>query len=144
MEKKQYQTAGRTALVDYLKRVADAPPQTADEIYEGLAAEDDAPGKSSVYRLLSALSESGEVRRFRADAENGGFVYQYVGTAGGCDGHLHLQCLVCGRISHLKCHCSAEISARMRQDHGFLVDNGRSVLYGTCAACATHAKGGQR
>ncbi|MBE6595893.1 MAG: transcriptional repressor [Ruminococcaceae bacterium] len=143
MEKKQYQTVGRAALIRYLKRVCEAPPQTADEIYAGLSVEGDAPGKSSVYRILSALAASGEVRRSRSDAEHGGFVYQYVGAAGGCDGHLHLQCLVCGRISHLKCHCSTEISIKLLQDHGFRVDHGRSVLYGTCAACAAHAKGGQ-
>lgn len=138
MEKKQYQTAGRTALVEYLKRVAAAPPRTADEVYAGLAAEGSAPGKSSVYRLLSGLAESGEVRRFRT--EDGGSVYQYVGEDGDCAGHLHLQCLSCGKISHLKCHCSREIRDRLAESHGFLLDNGRSVLYGTCAICA---KGGR-
>ena len=131
MQKKEYQTTGRRALLQYLKTYTGAP-QDADEIFTGLRG---ACARSSVYRTLGALCESGVVRKFRADADGERYVYQYVGEGEHCDGHLHLQCLSCGRIAHLKCQCNEEISAHLMASHGFAVDSGHSVLYGTCASC---------
>ena len=142
-EKKHYQTAGRTALLTYLKKHTSDAPQAAHEIYRGLGGGASTPGRSSVYRMLGDLAQEGLVRRFRAGAESEGYVYQFVGTEGHCEGHLHLQCLACGKIAHLKCACNTEITAHLMKTHGFLVDSGRSVLYGTCAACAASAAGGQ-
>ncbi|MBQ9802045.1 MAG: transcriptional repressor [Clostridia bacterium] len=133
-EKKQYQTAGRRALLSYLKKYTTETPRTAEEIYLGLSCGERAPGRSSVYRMLGELSAAGTVRKCRAEGE--GYAYQFVGAEGDCHGHFHLQCLSCGRISHLKCACGTEISAHLLKTHGFLVDCGRSVLFGTCAACA--------
>ncbi|MBQ2773618.1 MAG: transcriptional repressor [Clostridia bacterium] len=132
--KKQYQTAGRTALLAYLKRETTETPQTADEIYRGVTAMEHAPGRSSVYRMLGEFAADGTVRKYQA--EGGGSVYQFVGEHADCGGHLHLQCISCGRVSHLKCDCSVEISLHLMKTHGFLVDSGRSVLYGTCSMCA--------
>ena len=136
--KKQYQTAGRVALLAYLKAEATETPQTADEIYGALRKTDHTPGRSSVYRMLGELAADGVVRKYQAKGR--GSVYQFVGEHADCGGHLHLQCLSCGRVSHLKCDCSAEISARLMKTHGFLVDSGRSVLYGTCFACVGGGK----
>lgn len=132
-EKKLYHTAGRTALLSYLKERASEAPETADEIYRGLVAAGTAPGRSSVYRMLSELAESGRVRKSRASGA--GYTYQLVSESYDCHGHLHLQCLSCGKVSHLKCDCSAEIAEHLLRMHGFAVDRGRSVLLGTCAAC---------
>ena len=132
--KKQYQTAGRTALLAYLKRETTETPQTADEIYGALMQAAHAPGRSSVYRMLGELAADGTVRKYQA--EGGGSVYQFVGAHADCGGHFHLQCLSCGRVSHLKCGCGSEIAAHLQRTHGFVVDQGHSVLYGTCAECA--------
>lgn len=137
--KKQYQTAGRTALLAYLKRETTETPQTADEIYGALLQAEHAPGRSSVYRMLGEFVADGTVRKYQA--EGGGSVYQFVGAHADCGGHLHLQCLSCGKVSHLKCDCSAEISHHLRKSHGFSVDSGRSVLYGTCSACVERGQG---
>lgn len=138
-EKKQYQTAGRKALLSYLKEYTGETPKTAEEIYLGLSCGERAPGRSSVYRMLGELSAAGMVRKCRADGE--GYAYQFVGVEGDCHGHFHLQCLSCGKISHLKCACSTEIAAQLFKNHGFAVDSGRSVLFGTCAVCAAGGNG---
>ena len=139
--KKQYQTAGRAALLAYLKRETTETPQTADEIYRGVTAMEHAPGRSSVYRMLSDLAADGTVRKYQA--EGGGSVYQFVGEHAACGTHLHVQCLSCGRVSHLKCACGDEITANLMKTHGFVIDRGRSVLFGTCQDCVkeggTHA-----
>lgn len=136
MANKQYRTAGRTSLTAYLMRQTKDKPQSADEIYRGLSADGNAPGRSSVYRQLNELSDAGEVRRFRADPGGDGFVYQYVGNEQTCDRHFHLRCLVCGRVEHLHCACAETLCEHLMAEHGFAVDSGHSVLYGTCAACA--------
>ena len=135
-QKKMYQTQGRVALLAYLKKRASEAPETADKIYQGLCAEGCAPGRSSVYRMLAELSESGAVRKSHTEGKTS--VYQ---LAGDCHGHLHLECLLCGKVSHLKCDCSAEIAAHLLKTHGFTVDSGKSLLLGVCAACeeARHA-----
>ncbi len=137
-KKRRYQTAGRAALVAYLKEKTAETPQSADEIYRCVTAAGAEIGRSSVYRLLGELSSEGVVRKYAA---KGGSVYQFVGERADCGGHLHLQCLSCGRVSHLKCDCSEEISSHLQKTHGFLVDSGRSVLLGTCAVCAGGGNG---
>ena len=137
-KKRRYQTAGRAALLAYLKEKTAEAPQSADEIYRCVTAAGAEIGRSSVYRLLGELSEAGTVRRSRV---GGASVYQFVGECADCGGHLHLQCLSCGRVSHLKCDCNEEISSHLRKTHGFFVDSGRSVLFGTCAACAGGGNG---
>lgn len=138
MEKKHYKTRGRTCLLAYLKSAASTTPQSAEEIFAALASGKDAPAQSSVYRMLGELCEAGEVKKFRAES---GYIYQYVGTGRSCEHHFHLQCTVCGEVSHLECGCSNEIAEHLFGKHGFSVDRGKSVLYGTCAHCA--AKGGE-
>ena len=138
MEKKHYQTKGRTCLLEYLKNEASATARSAEEILAALASDRGAPAQSSGYRMLAELCRSGEVRKFRAEA---GYIYQYVGTGRACEHHFHLQCTVCGEVSHLECACSNEIAEHLSRTHRFSVDRGRSVLYGTCAQCA--AKGGE-
>ena len=135
MEQKHYNTAGRERLTQYLRVHTANEPQNAEEIYNGLCADGKAPGRSSVYRLLAAMSAQGEVKRYRAPAPASGFLYQYAG-AHRCDAHFHLHCLQCGSVTHLECDCGAEIVAHLRERHGFVTDCGRSVLYGLCAACA--------
>ena len=137
-QKKRYQTAGRAALLAYLKAKTTDTPQGADEIYRQLCGTGAVLGRSTVYRLLGELSEAGAVRKYAA---KGGGVYQFVGERADCGGHLHLQCLSCGRVCHLKCDCNEEISSHLMKAHGFLMDSGSSVLLGTCAVCARGGSG---
>lgn len=141
MEKKHYQTSGRARLLDYLKSVAADPPKSADTLYLELdracSADGSAtPGRSSVYRMLATLCEEGDVKKFPAGDGDSSAVYQYVGTHRHCDSHFHLHCLSCGGITHLECSCSNEVADHLFASHGFNVNRGRSILYGTCAACA--------
>jgi Fur family ferric uptake transcriptional regulator len=140
MEKKHYNTAGRTRLAQHLKNVAAEPPKSAEELYSGLLsscrnAGVAAPGRSSVYRMLSEMYDEGEVAKLPAK-DGDGFVYQYVGNAHRCHTHFHLHCTVCGRVTHLECKCGDAIAEALSASHQFSVDRGRSVLYGLCAACA--------
>lgn len=141
MEQKHYNTAGRTKLLQYLAANATDTPRSAEDIYADLSRKEGAPGYSSVYRLLSKLANEGCVRRLRAPAPARGYLFQYTG-AHDCRAHFHLHCLSCGSVTHLECDCGNEIASHLFSRHGFATDPGRSVLYGTCAACQTAIKGG--
>ena len=138
MQKKHYQTAARSALLAYLATNSEHP-QSAEEIRRGLTAQGHAVGQSTVYRLLADLCAGGAVKKYHAGKEGEGFVYAFVGAHRHCEHHLHLQCVRCGAVRHLECDYNTHLSEHLRTEHGFLVDCGRSVLLGLCAAC-TEAK----
>ncbi len=133
-----YRTRGRQRLLSFLY---DHPDKqfTAAELYRELSGDDGIcpVGKSSLYRQLAGLCDDGTVRKYRSDKEDS-FVYQFVGQ-GDCSHHFHLKCLVCGRLIHLECSLSNDLLAHIREDHGFRVDSGRSILYGCCEACAARS-----
>ncbi len=138
MQRNQYQTAGRRALVEFLEANPDRQ-LTAEEIYRALC-ECTPIGKSSVYRLLGELADAAVVRKFQSDAHSS-CVYQYVGKACDCSDHFHEKCVKCGKIQHLDCHATADFIRHLAAEHGFAVNCGASVLYGVCADC--QRKGGE-
>ena len=52
-----------------------------------------------------------------------------------CHYHFHLKCLRCGQLIHMDCRLMKEMQKHIETDHGFLVDSGKSVLYGLCPKC---------
>ncbi len=143
-----YKTSGRERLLRFLEAHPDTP-YTVDELAQALHAgvSDSAMpargGKSSLYRQLSELVADGTVRRDRevherADAHadrHAAAVYRYIPRPD-CARHLHLQCMTCGRLLHLDCTLTEGLLSHIQTDHHFLVNMGKSVLYGQCDACA--------
>ena len=132
-----YKTAGRQRLLDFLESHPDRQ-FPVDELTEELGRLSEAgvgrSSKSTLYRHLSELCDEGTVRKYRSDIQSA-YVYQYVGR-GDCCHHFHLKCLSCGALVHLECTVSEELLSHISSDHHFKVDSGRSILYGTCEACA--------
>lgn len=132
-----YKTAGRQRLLDFLESHPDRQ-FPVDELTEELDRLSDVgngrSSKSTLYRHLSELCDEGTVRKYRSDTQSA-YVYQYVGR-GDCCHHFHLKCLSCGALVHLECTVSEELLSHISSDHHFKVDSGRSILYGTCEACA--------
>ncbi len=133
--KKSYHTEGKERLYNFMSTHPDVH-YTVDEICKMLNGDDSA--KSSVYRNLSALCDDGRVRKFRSEGQNS-FVFQYVGKGSGCEDHFHLKCLSCGRLIHLECKYSDEMREHIKENHGFEIDSGRSILYGLCENCLKKA-----
>ena len=132
-----YQTQGRKKLLSFLLKYPDRQ-FTVDELHSAMTeAEADGEastgGRSSLYRQLSKLCDEGCVRKYRADHQ-ASFTYQYVGGLDCCH-HFHLQCVVCGEVTHLECTVSDELLAHIAEHHRFRIDSGRSMLYGLCADC---------
>ena len=139
-----YKTPGRTRLLHFLQNHPDRQ-FSADELAieldqpseppSALPAAPEKTSKSTLYRHLSELCREGSVRKYRSDTQSA-YVYQYVGR-GDCCHHFHLKCVECGALVHLECTVSETLLSHISTDHGFLVDSGRSILYGICEACAT-------
>lgn len=125
-----YETKGKRKILSLLAEHPDRQ-MTAEDIF--IALGNDAPGQSSVYRILSSLSSTGQVRRERREGGEGYF-YQFAENLG-CDKHFHLKCSKCGKTVHLKCAISDELVEHIFKKHGFIIDSGRSVLYGRCVGC---------
>lgn len=131
-----YETKGKRRILSLLAENPDRQ-MTAEDIFVALG--NDAPGQSSVYRILSSLSKTGQVRRSMREGGEGYF-YQFAENLG-CDKHFHLKCLKCGKTVHLKCQISDELVEHILKEHGFVIDSGRSVLYGHCAVCEEDTDG---
>lgn len=98
----------------------------------------DGAGESTLYRHLSRLVASGQVRRL-CDGHTRHFSYQYIGEDT-CAAHLHLKCTVCGRLIHLEGTLTRALENALRAQTGFETDDRNTLLYGRCAACVARGK----
>ena len=136
----RYQTEQKKQLIAFL---AEHKNQqfSAEELSEMLAAAsgngEKAPGKSTVYRLVSSLAEEGVLRRFPKSGGRG-WLYQFHQMTG-CTGALHLKCSKCGMLLHLTKEESDSLLRQIRTLRGFTVNSDASVLYGLCETCESRA-----
>ncbi|MDR1580564.1 MAG: transcriptional repressor [Synergistaceae bacterium] len=111
---------------------------TADEIVDILKSRRTPVAKSTVYRSLAVLEESGEVRKYFLSEFNSA-CYQFVADAKTCAEHYHLMCVLCGKVVHFE---SAELGRAFQEiksaqkPGGFFVDGRRTVFYGQCGECS--------
>ena len=127
-----YHTDQKERLLDYLGQ--NATRQLRME--EIVSALDGRVGKSTVYRLMRSLVGEGSVRRFELGRT---IYYQYlVGAA--CDSHLHLKCIVCGRMQHLDCSVSTFLRRQILATDRFELDDKLTLLFGRCAKCRALAE----
>lgn len=130
-----YNTEQKKQLIDFMTRHAQtafSAEQAAQEMESELG--ENAPGKSTVYRLLSRLCDEGKVKRFSQRGERQSY-YQIV-AGKHCDRHFHLKCTRCGRLLHMSDEESEKLVSEILSASDFLIDRENTVLYGVCAKCA--------
>ncbi|MBP3381693.1 MAG: transcriptional repressor [Clostridia bacterium] len=126
-----YRTAQKQTLIAFLRENAETA-FTVDALAVALGGENGV-GKSTLYRLLPALVQSGEVKRFYKEKSRTA-VYQAVGCRH-CDEHLHLKCTDCGKLLHLNDDASAAVLRNVLRGSHFAVDEKQTVLFGRCETC---------
>ena len=126
-----YQTKQRKQLLELFEK-NESRRLSIEEIIEALG--EDAPGKSTVYRLVKKLEEEGELCRFTREGASKA-EYQLCGVHC-CSEHLHIKCTDCGLLIHL----GPEAQEALTKSTGFVIDDLHSMLYGKCAACAGRSK----
>ncbi|MCQ2462014.1 MAG: transcriptional repressor [Clostridia bacterium] len=133
MSETLYKTKQRETVCAFLKNNP-SHSFTVDELYEQLKKTQAVVGKTTVYRCLDGLVNSGEVRKFFSH-RGGSASYQFVGNHSECTEHFHLKCTECGELIHLSCDYMKEIDKHILGHHDFYVDNTKTVLYGLCGKC---------
>ncbi len=134
-----YQTRPRWQLLNFLKNHPEKD-YSADELTDALAElyGEEAPGKSTIYRLVGKLAQEKQIKRFE---EEGSKRARYRMTEAACHHHLHLKCLDCGKLIHMKEQDSAPLLLEILQHNGFSVDEYQTVLLGHCNQCRPQSKG---
>ena len=130
-----YQTRQQEAVARLFENRPDSC-LTAEEAYQELekelSREGLAIGKTTVYRAITRLCESGELRRY-APQESGESAHYQLNRCR--ESHLHIRCVRCGAMEHLHCGEIDLFKEHLSHHHGFSLDEGRTLLYGLCAAC---------
>ena len=140
MKKAEYKTQQRSQILSCLRENKDRS-FTVDELVALLEKSGSPVGRTTVYRYLDSLTESGEVRRFSREGKKSA-AFQFVENSGECSKHIHLRCSECGKFVHLGCDFMKEATGHLLEEHGFCVDNELTVLVGTCKDCM--AKKGEK
>lgn len=134
--KKEYNTEQKRRIVSFLSANRDRH-FTVEEIAEAVCNASNL-GKSTVYRHISKLLETGEVRRFEVNNSRN-FVYQYADAHENCGEHYHLKCVKCGRFIHMECMKLDTVREHIKKEHGFIIGCDKAVIYGRCSDCVTVA-----
>jgi Fe2+ or Zn2+ uptake regulation protein len=136
--KSVYKTKAREVIIAYLK---EHPNQrfTAREIYEAVCSSDVEVNRTTVYRNLDRLCETGELMRFK-EPNRDAWYYQYSFEHEHCDRHMHAQCSLCGKIFHLDKTFADDFGAGMLKEYGFEIDPAGTIILGKCNKCKTIKK----
>ena len=128
-----YRTKQREAILEYIISNKDTHV-TAAQVVEHFEKESTPIGRTTVYRHLDKLSESGRLRKYITDGVSGA-CYQLAEDKEDCRVHLHLKCDGCGKLQHLDCDMLDDIQKHVHDQHSFEVNAMKTVLYGKCDDC---------
>lgn len=140
MPRGNYNTRQRERILEILRGLGDRHV-TVDEVAYLSRAQGEEVGKTTIYRYLEALAEKGQARKYMA-APGACACYQYLADAPACHEHYHLQCVDCGRLFHVDCARLDEIARHIEAEHGFVLDNTKTVFMGVCESCRGGGKDG--
>lgn len=135
-----YQTNQKKELIAFLEKNRDRA-FTIEEIVQAMEADSQfsiAPGKSTIYRLMSALVENNIVKRFNTGTGRKA-AYQIIGGKS-CRSHIHLKCTYCGRLFHMSDEDSQVLTETIREKLSFSIDLTQTLIYGLCADCLTSSQ----
>ena len=133
MDENAYKTKQRQYIYDFLKANCETA-FTIDEITERIGKQNVSVGRTTVYRNVEKLVQSGQVRKF-IDQKGKSSTFQFVEQHTHCNEHIHLKCVGCGKFIHLDCELMESVNNHILEEHGFCIDNSKSLLFGFCEDC---------
>lgn len=131
--KNTYKTKAREVIILFLKDHAEQR-LTAREIYDAVCNDDVEVNRTTVYRNLDRLCETGELLRFKEPNQDA-WCYQYSEDHEHCTEHMHARCTVCGKIFHLDKSFVKTFSDKMLDEYGVYIDTSQTVILGKCSRC---------
>ena len=131
--KQSYNTKQLGALLECLEKHK-SESLTVDGVCEKLEKAGERIGRTTVYRRLERLVAEGKITRF-APEEGKSVTYRFIGSGCGDECHFHLICTECGEVAHTHCHELETLFAHMASEHGFKINERKTMLYGICEKC---------
>ncbi len=128
-----YKTKQSEAISSYIASRGETSV-TAGEIADHFKNSDTPIALTTIYRHLDKLESNGEVLRSVLDGVSGAR-YQYTGDRGAGE-RFYLKCEGCGELARLSCGEVSTFRRHISDEHDFQISAVRTVLYGTCKACA--------
>lgn len=135
--RRAYQTRQQEAVI----RLFHQRPEdclSAEEVYQLLDAKGLSIGKTTVYRSLTRLCDSGALRRYAPQSSGECARFQLNPCN---ESHLHIRCVDCGQLAHLHCDEMEQFKNHIHQSHGFILDESQTMLYGLCQDCRRKEEG---
>jgi len=130
MEQRKYKTRQMDEILRFFMENSDTC-FSARDIVERVEA-----GEATVFRTLAILVRENRIRKFSAGNGKGECAHYQYNESEECLNHIHLKCEECGRLIHMDCSFMDEITSHFSREHGFLVDCGKTVIYGLCEECS--------
>ncbi len=131
--KSAYKTKAREEIMTYLKNHNDQR-FTAKEILEVVSKNAEGTNRTTVYRNLDRLCDSGELMKFKEPNQDSWY-YQYSSEHEHCHEHMHAQCSVCGKIFHLEKPFVDSFGKKMLAEYGLAIDPSQTIIIGKCSNC---------
>lgn len=119
-------TVQRKIILETLKRLNNHP--TTEELYAEIQKGYPTISKTTVYRNLRLLTQSGLVRR--VSVPDGPERYE-----GQPEPHYHFKCSICGGVFDVDIPVISDIDARVAQKYGFDVSGHDIMFHGVCNKC---------
>ncbi len=136
--KNTYKTKAREVIISYLNKHPDQR-FTAREIYEAVCSGEVEVNRTTIYRNLDRLCESGELMRFK-EPNRDAWYYQYSAEHEHCDKHMHAQCSECGMVFHLDKPFVEAFDASMLEEYGIDINPADTIILGKCSKCRRNKK----
>lgn len=119
-------TVQKNVIYNALCRLKNHP--TADELYENIHTEFPSISKTTVYRVLGQLAESGVVLRVKINEGADHFDHQ-------THPHFHIRCTKCGRVDDVETENIGELQSKVTDSCGFLITGVSVQFEGVCSKC---------
>lgn len=124
-----YSTRQQKALLDCLSACDECV--TAVTLADRLREAGEPIGLATVYRRLERLEAEGKIHKILTEE---GAYYRYCAHEEAQDCFL-LKCERCGSIAHVDCARLAPLYEHLAQEHRFVINPRRTMLYGVCGRC---------
>lgn len=132
----EYITTQRTQLYSFLK---EHPHSyfTVKQIAQALSANGSDVSISAIYRNLSALAETGSIKK-TVKKNSREACYRYT-DSDMCRNEIHISCSVCGKIFHMNHTLASLIQEQLVNQNDFELDRSKTVILGVCKECKMNA-----
>ena len=130
-----YMTKQQQAVLACIRGCADGIG--AAELTELLHRQGESVGLTTVYRQLERLEKEGKVHKLVTDS---GAKYQFCSCGDAGRDCFLLKCEACGAVQHVDCSHLAVLYRHLEEEHGFVIDHHRTLLYGLCSRCREAAE----